>query len=182
MKSLLQIAVAVLCLFSCKPGNTPASTPAAAASWQTQLDSVLPLLGHRNWIIIADKAFPFQSAPGMVYINTNAALPEVADYTIQQLNKGTHVSPILYLDKELSFVPGATGYRDTLQQIFKGQSVQTLLHDSVFAKMDKTAGLFKVVVLKTNTTLAYSSVFINLDCKYWSADKEQTMRAAMQAK
>ncbi len=62
-----------------------------------------------------------------------------------------------------------------MQQIFKGQSVQTLLHDSVFSKMDKTAGLFKVVVPKTNSTLAYSSVFINLDCKYWSADKEKQL-------
>ena len=181
MKSYFQIAVAVICLFSCKPGNKPIAAIETAA-WQSQLDSLLPLLGHRNWVIIADKAFPLQSAPGMVYINTNATVPEVANYTVQQLNKGTHVSPILYLDKELSFVPGTEGYRDTLQQIFKGQSVQTLLHDSVFAKMDKTAGLFKVVVLKTNTTVAYSSVFINLDCKYWSAAKEQQLREVMKTK
>lgn len=136
MKSYFQIALAVICLFSCKPGNKPIAALETAA-WQSQLDSLLPLLGHRNWIIIADKAFPLQSAPGMVYINTNATVPEVADYTVQQLNKGTHVSPILYLDKELSFVPGTEGYRDTLQQIFKGQSVQTLLHDSVLRRWIK---------------------------------------------
>jgi D-ribose pyranose/furanose isomerase RbsD len=181
MRTYFQIAVAVIALFSCKPGNRP--IPGIETTvWKSQLDSVLPLLGHRNWVIIADKAFPLQSAPGMIYINTDATVPEVAEYTIQQLNKGTYVSPVLYLDKELSFVPGTEGYRDTLQQIFKGQSVQTLLHDSVFAKMDKTAGLFKVVVLKTNTTLAYSSVFINLDCKYWSAAKEQQLREVMKTK
>lgn len=178
MRNYFQIAVAVMCLFSCKMENKPVAA-ITTNNWQLQLDSVLPLMGHRNWIIIADKAFPLQSAPGMVYINTDAMLPEVADYTLRQLNSSTHVSPILYLDKELSFVPGAAGYRDSLQAIFKGQQVQTLLHDSVFAKMDKTAGLFKVVVLKTNTTLAYSSVFINLDCKYWGAEKEQQLRAAM---
>ena len=181
MRTYFQIAIAVVLLFSCKPGNKPIAVLETAA-WQSELDSLLPLLGHRNWVIIADKAFPLQSAPGMVYINTNATVPEVADYTIQQLNKGTHVSPLLYLDKELSFVPGTEGYRDTLQQIFKGQAVQTLLHDSVFAKMDKTSGLFKVVVLKTNTTTAYSSVFINLDCKYWSAAKEQQLREVMKTK
>ncbi|HEY9260803.1 hypothetical protein [Chitinophaga sp.] len=181
MRSYFQIAVAVVCLFSCKPESKPVTTTPSLA-WQTQLDSLLPLMGHRNWIIIADKAFPLQSAPGMVYINTDATVPEVARYTVQQLNKGSHVSPILYLDKELSFVPDTQSYRDTLQQIFKGQAVQAMLHDSVFAKMDKTAGLFKVVVLKTNTTLAYSSVFINLDCKYWSAAKEQQLREAMKTK
>jgi D-ribose pyranose/furanose isomerase RbsD len=181
MRKYFQIAVAVIGLFSCKPENRPVAVKETLA-WQSQIDSLLPLLGHRNWIIIADKAFPLQSAPGMVYVNTNTALPEVADYTLRQLNNGTHVTPIFYLDKELSFVPGATGYRDTLQQIFKGQTVQTMLHDAVFAKMDKTAGLFKVLVLKTNSTLAYSSVFINLDCKYWSAEKEQQLREAMKTK
>ena len=180
MKKYFHIAVSVIGLFSCKPENQPVAA-GNTTGWKSQLDSVLPLLGHRNWIIIADKAFPLQSAPGMVYINTDAMLPEVASYTLHELGKGTHVSPLLYLDKELSFVPGSAGYRDSLQTIFKGQAVQTLLHDSVFAKMDKTAGLFKVVVLKTNTTLAYSSVFINLDCNYWSADKEQQLRAAMKA-
>lgn len=95
----------------------------------------------------------------MIYINTGAALPDVARYTMRRLGSSPHVQPVLYMDKELLYVPGAMAYRDTMQQIFKGLPVQTLLHDSVFAKMDKTAGLFKVLVLKTNTTLAYSSVF-----------------------
>lgn len=154
-------------------------TATAQPSWQMQLDSLLPLMGHRNWIIIADEAFPLQSSPGMIYISTGAALPEVTRYTMHRLNSSAHVQPLLYMDKELSYVPDAAAYRDTMQQVFKGLPVQTLLHDSVFAKMDKTAGLFKVLVLKTSTTLAYSSVFINLDCKYWSAGKEQQLREAM---
>ncbi|MGF6850437.1 hypothetical protein QFZ51_005672 [Chitinophaga sp. W3I9] len=178
MKSYFRLAIAVILLFSCKMENGPVAA-VAKPSWQLQLDSLLPLLGHRNWIIIADEAFPLQSSPGMVYINTGAAMPEVARYTVQGLDRSTHVQPTLYMDKELLYVPGAAAYRDTLQQIFKGQSVQTLLHDSVFSKMDKTAGLFKVVVLKTNSTLAYSSVFMSLDCKYWSADKEKQLREAM---
>ncbi|PSL47825.1 hypothetical protein CLV51_102685 [Chitinophaga niastensis] len=178
MKKYFHIAVAVIGLFSCRQESKPMAAMSTTA-WQSQLDSLLPLLGHRNWIIVADKAFPLQSATGMVYINTNASLPEVVDYTIKKLGAGTHVSPILYTDKELAYIPGAEHYRDTLQSIFKGYNVQSLLHDSVFAKMDKTASLFKVVVLKTNTTIAYSSVFINLDCKYWSAAKEQQLRAAM---
>lgn len=176
-----KIALAVIGGYACNTADKRVAIK-APHSWQQQVDSLLPLLGHRNWIIVADKAFPLQSSPGMVYINTDAALPEVAAYTMHQLQAGTHVNPQLYLDRELSFVPGAGTYRDSLQQLFKGYPVQTLLHDSVFAKMDKTAGLFKVMVLKTNTTLAYSSVFMQLDCKYWSAEKEQQLRAAMQEK
>ncbi len=100
---------------------------AAQPSWQMQLDGLLPLMGHRNWIIIADEAFPLQSSPGMVYISTGAALPEVAGYTMHLLSSSAHVQP----------------------------------------------------VLKTNTTPAYSSAFINLDCKYRSEGKEQQLREAM---
>jgi hypothetical protein len=37
-------------------------------------------------------------------------------------------------------------------------------------------------VLKTNMTVPYTSVFIRLDCRYWSADAEQRLRARMAAK
>jgi len=36
-----------------------------------------------------------------------------------------------------------------------------------------------VLVLKTTMTIPYSSVFIRLDCKYWSADAEKRLRARM---
>ena len=32
---------------------------------------------------------------------------------------------------------------------------------------------------KTNEVIPYSSVFIELDCKYWSPEKEKTLRHAM---
>lgn len=181
MKKYFRIVVAVSMLFSCKM-ETNSTASVVKPSWQLQFDSLLPLLGHRNWIIIADQAFPLQASPGMVYIDTRTSLPAVARYAMQQLDSAAHVSPVLYVDRELSYVPGAVAYQDSLKQIFKGQPVQTLLHDSVFAKLDKTAGLFKVVVLKTNATLAYSSVFVNLDCKYWNAMKEQQLRAAIKEK
>jgi hypothetical protein len=44
----------------------------AQVSWQTKLEQELPLLGHRNWIVIADSAYPWQTAPGIETINTGA--------------------------------------------------------------------------------------------------------------
>jgi len=38
---------------------------------------------------------------------------------------------------------------------------------------------FHVLVLKTTLTVPYSSVFIRLDCKYWSDDAEKRLRARM---
>ncbi len=54
VQHIFRVALTVILLFSCKMEN---GTVAAVAkpSWQSQLDSLLPLLGHRNWIIIADE-------------------------------------------------------------------------------------------------------------------------------
>ena len=37
-------------------------------TWQEVLEEDLHLLGHRNWILVVDKAFPEQSSAGMKYI------------------------------------------------------------------------------------------------------------------
>ena len=39
--------------------------------------------------------------------------------------------------------------------------------------------MFHVLVLKTNSTLPYSSVFINLKAKYWSDQAESRLRTKM---
>ena len=38
-----------------------------------------------------------------------------------------------------------------------------------------------MLVLKTNMTIPYTSVFIRLDCKYWTADQEKRLRSKMAA-
>jgi len=31
-------------------------------TWQEELERMLPLMGHRNWVLIVDKAFPLQGS------------------------------------------------------------------------------------------------------------------------
>jgi len=45
--------------------------------------------------------------------------------------------------------------------------------------MDASSKLFKVLVFKTNETIAYSSIFIQLDCAYRDSEKEIQLRDAM---
>ena len=51
----------------------------------------------------------------------------------------------------------------------------------IISTVDETSKQFHVLVLKTNMAIPYTSVFIRLDCKYWSADAEARMRAKMNA-
>ena len=152
--------------------------------WTQEFEHVLPLLGHRNWILVVDKAYPYQSAPGITTIDTKSALPQVLEKVVDAIRSSTHVKPIYYTDKELGSItedmaPGVEAFRTDLARILSGTQTQTLLHDSVFAKLAEASKLFNVVILKTEGTIAYSSVFIELDCAYWSADKEKALREKM---
>ena len=166
-----------------------AATPIAqnkgnAMYWTQEFEHVLPLLGHRNWILVVDKAYPYQSAPGITYLDTKAPLTDVLTRVITDIQASKHVKPIFYTDQELGFlsedlVPGVDAFRAELKKCLAGADAQTLLHDSVFKKLDEASKLFNVVVLKTECTIPYSSVFIQLDCAYWSAEKEKALREKM---
>ena len=40
---------------------------------------------------------------------------------------------------------------------------------------------FRVLIIKTTLTIPYTSVFLQLDCAYWSAAAESRLRAKMAA-
>lgn len=42
-----------------------------SAGWQTVLQEKLPLLGHRNWIVITDMAYPLQTKEGITTLYTS---------------------------------------------------------------------------------------------------------------
>ncbi len=155
--------------------------------WKAALKKQLPYLGHRNWILVVDKAFPAQNAPGIQVVNTGKELLPVLEFTLNQIARSTHIKPIIYTDLELNFItleqePEIEQFRNQLSEILQGNDTQTIPHESVFEKIDEASKLFKVLVLKTEGTLAYSSVFLQLDCKYWSAEKESTLREAISKK
>ncbi len=179
------IFTVMLCVLMTGCGNkTVVNDKGPEKSWEQQLDDVLPLLGHRNWVLVVDKAFPLQSAAGMTYINSQADLLPVLNVVSEKIRQASHVQAIFYTDAELKvlneeLVPGIEDFRKQLYQSLEGNNVQTLLHNDVFERLDTASKLFNVVVIKTEQVMPYTSVFIELDCGYWSADRESKMRQLM---
>jgi hypothetical protein len=154
------------------------------SNWKSRVTESMPLLGHRNWILIVDSAYPLQSSPGVETIETNASQLDVVRYVIGAINNSIHVRPLLYMDSELPYVPdddapGASAYRTQIAQILSNYEIESIPHEKVISQIDETSKEFHVLVLKTTMTIPYSSVFIRLDCKYWSADAEKRMRSRM---
>lgn len=157
-----------------------------AADWKETLRESLPLLGHRNWIVIADSAYPWQVSPGVRTISTGATQEEVTQVVLEALAATKHVKPTVLLDRELEFVaetdaPGISAYRAKLAGLLAGSAVTKLPHETIIARLDESGKTFQVLLLKTTMTLPYTSVFLQLECGYWNAAAEERLRAAMRA-
>ena len=161
-----------------------ASVAAQTTDWRTRLNEELPLLGHRNWIAIVDSAYPLQTSGGIETVETNADQLDVVKAVLGELGKAKHVRPIIFTDAELKVVPekdatGVTAYRDSLGNVLGKNEVQSLPHEEIISKLDEAGKTFHILVLKTRLTIPYTSVFIRLECGYWSADAEKRLREAM---
>jgi hypothetical protein len=90
------------------------------------------------------------------------------------------------MDAELPFVsekdaPGVDAYREGIKTALAGRKITSLPHEQIIAKVDEVGKTFHIVVFKTTMTVPYTSVFLQLNCKYWSDDAEAAMRKAMSA-
>ena len=151
------------------------------ADWRQLLRERLPLYGHRNWIVIADAAYPAQSNPGIETVATGAEQLEVVAEALAAIAASPHVKPVVYLDRELEFVAEAEAYRASLAGLTGRLDCRTLPHEEIISILDRAGAVFRVLILKTTRTIPYTTVFLNLDCAYWSAESEGRMRASMAA-
>jgi D-ribose pyranose/furanose isomerase RbsD len=162
----------------------PVNAQAVDSSWKKELNDQVQLFGHRNWILIVDAAYPLQSNQAVKTVVTGADHFEVITEVLAVTEKAQHVFPEIYLDKEIDFVneeeaPGMDEFRSKLQEILRGKKVEKILHEQMISQIDEAAELYQVLVLKTNFLLPYSSVFINLNCGYWTTEQEEKMRELM---
>jgi hypothetical protein len=162
------------------------SAQAGIDDWQARLKQQLPLLGHRNWILIVDSAYPLQTSPGIETIETNADQLAVMKAVLAALDHSIHVRPIVYLDAELPYVPEKDyseigAYREELKKSLQGRPVSSLLHEQILGKIGEAGKSYKILVLKSTMTMPYTSIFFQLDCRYLDDAGEQKLRQAMKA-
>lgn len=164
----------------------PASAVAPKLTLQKLLADRLPALGHRNWIVVADSAYPLQISPGVETVTVKDGQVAAVRQVLAALAKTKHVRPNIYLDKELAFVPekhapGITKFRADLGKALTGKKTLKLPHEEIIAKLDEAGKTFKILLIKTPHTQPYTSVFFHLECGYWSDQAEKDLRQAVKA-
>ena len=152
--------------------------------WEKTLLARLPLFGHRNWIVVADAAYPAHSGPGIETIYAGGDHVTVVEEVLRTIRASKHVQPVIYLDDELESLaeedaPGITDYRCKIAELVNARTVRTMAHEDLVCEVDKVGTLFRMLVIKTDMNLPYTSVFVQLDCGYWEPKKERRLRDSM---
>ncbi len=179
------LALACLAMAGCAASfEPPRAASGAPDGWRAKLREALPLYGHRNWIVVADSAYPAQARPGIEAVAANEDHLAVLEEVLAAVGASRHVRALALTDKELAFVPdadapGIEAYRRRLDQVLAGRERSVLEHEQIIARLDQAAQTFRVLIIKTNMALPYTSVFLQLDCGYWDAEAEGRLRNAM---
>jgi hypothetical protein len=177
---------AALCLISTV---AIAQSAKQRGEWRARVRQEMPLMGHRNWIAVVDSAYPLQISPGIETVETDSDQLDVVRRVLHEVGESKHVRPVIFTDAELKTVPeedapGVTSYRDSLNHFLEefndGKTeVHSLAHEEIISKLDDAGKTFHVLVLKSTMTIPYTSVFIRLDCGYWTDEQEKRLREKM---
>ncbi|KAA6330032.1 hypothetical protein EZS27_021213 [termite gut metagenome] len=148
--------------------------------WKEELKEVIPLLGHRNWIVVTDMAYPLQTQPGIKTLYTDESYIDVLSFVFNAIEKEPHIKPLIFQDKELSYIEdkdaeGIELLRKQMQTLL-GNRVTPVPHEKLIIRLDEVSRMFNVIILKTNLTIPYTSTFFELDCSYWNSTKEEALQ------
>ncbi len=170
-------------LFVVGPSVTPTTPSPVTPDWRTTFQQRLPVYGHRNWIIVSDAAFPAYSQSGIETIVANQDLPSVLNYVTHAISSAKHVRATAFLDQELKFLgeedyPGVTHLREQINSAFGKAKPSSIPHPEVLSKIDDAGKTYRVLFIKTNATIPYTSVYMRLDCGYMTDEVESKIRKA----
>jgi L-fucose mutarotase/ribose pyranase (RbsD/FucU family) len=151
-----------------------------------RLKELLPTLGHRNWVLIADAAYPLQVAPGIEVVSVDMNHEQAVEQAVRLLSSAPHVSPKAAIDLELVKLAEGNDWAKQILGLMRGAlngtPTRTVLHENLISEVSEAAKEFKVLVLKTNCARPYTTLFLTLECGYWMSADEQKLRDSMERK
>lgn len=174
LKKIIMASAIAASLASCTSGK---------AGWESQFNGMLPLLGHRNWVVVTDMAYPLQSSDGITTIYADEPYLEVLSKVKSAIDAAPHVYAHVWRDRELEYigedmVEGIDALKASTQEVL-GPEAQSMIHEDIIRKLDAAGQFYRILLIKTPLTVPYTTVFFELDCGYWDADHAAALAAKM---
>ncbi|NJM37733.1 MAG: hypothetical protein HC845_07675 [Akkermansiaceae bacterium] len=178
-RSLLVIGMA-FSSFGCADIRIP-FTVKSGPEWQSAVDRQVGQLGYRNWIVVAEASFPAHSRHGVRQVTADVDIPTALDYVLRTLERTETVRPQLYVTRELrsvenDFAPGIEDFRKRIKDSLHGHETTELDQQSLLTLLEDANRSFDVLIIRTNSALPYSSVFLELQPGYWDVESETRLR------
>lgn len=141
----------------------------------------LQQLGARNWVVIADPTYPIPAGAGAVTVSVPSSTADTFREVLDQLELQASVTPRIWVCNELDAVPeerapGVGEYRKSVNNLLSGRFCYRLDERIIAMQLAEAAKQYRVLYIKTNTRLPYSSIAIELDSGYWNSDDETEIR------
>lgn len=152
--------------------------------WRSAVTAEVARAGDRNWIVIADSAFPQISKIGSKTLLADAEVPEVLEAVLAEMARDEHVRPRIYMSDEIQHLdndlaPGADRHRERVKKHIAGRTIIYLQRRLLMILLDDARATHNVLVIKTPTTIPYGSVYLELESGYWDHQAETQLRDAM---
>ena len=134
------------------------------------LDSLLVTLGsaaiggalvYLLWSVATRRLAAFHAARAKRRVATHAAPPPAVGS-----------AAVAGGDDGVAEIDGLAEIRDSIVELARAQV-------SIIERLDEAARTFDVLIVKTDMALPYTSVFLELDCGYWSGESESALRERM---
>ncbi len=162
--------------------------PEYKLAWDKKFNNRLPVMGKNNWIIISDSAYPAKRADGIETIATDKPLTSVLDYVLSNIDKAGHAGATAWISSELEKIPDrdAIGIEDIYQEIWRqlneaNITTKTAIEKDILKMVEDEAADYNILVLKSTTRLPYTTVYLQLDCRYWDETREKRLRDALRS-
>ncbi len=167
-----------LALFTCSCALRPAT---GGSNWQAAIDRQTQALGYQNWIVVTEASFPALNRPGIRQVIAPVEVPEALDYVLQAMERTQHVRPRVYVARELrsvenDFAPGIDVFRQQLKGALHGHETTELDQQALLTLLEDANRTFDVLLVRTQTALPYTSVFLELQHGYWDGESETRLR------
>ena len=168
-----------------KEDNLPRPAPPAPAL-AAELKREVSAMGYGNWIVIAESSFPVYSRRGVRTLLVDAEIPAVLDQVLTSLEYSDSVKPKFTTSTELAYLhndraPGIDQFRTELETALHGFPTRRMDYRALSLLLEDSSNKFAVLVLKTNTSLPYTSIFIELQSNYWDRENETELREKLKA-
>lgn len=169
-------------------GGCGTPLPEAEQSWRDQFEANLERMGKHNWIVIAEAAYTSRYATGTRTVATGKSLPSVLDSVLSEISDSKHVSATAWISSELERIPdrdapGITQFHKDIRRLLNTSKVEIKVvpEKEIVKKVEADAGTCNVLFLKSSSPLPYSSVYLQLDCRYWDEAREKRLRDALRS-